>query len=168
MWKVINKVLDKTTTTTEISSLDVERKIVTKEKDIAEALNHHFTTIGRKLANKLEYKPNDDPLKHIKIQKNKTTFVPIDETHVLKAIKQLKNCKAPGPGKISIKLFKDAAGFIWKPLTMVFNSSLKYGVFPDIWKLARVTQIFKTGSKKDANNYRPISVISVFGGCWKK
>ena len=44
---------------------------------------------------------------------------------------------------------------------MVFNSSLKYGVFPDIWKLAKVTQIFKAGSRKDANNYRPISVISI-------
>ena len=45
---------------------------------------------------------------------------------------------------------------------MVFNSSLKYDVFPDIWKLAKVTSsIFKAGPRKDANNYRPISVISV-------
>ena len=95
-------------------------------------------------------------------------FVPVDETYVLNAIKQLKNGKAPGPDKISTKLIKDAADFIWKPLTMVFNSSLKYGVFPDIWKLARVTPIFKTGSKKDANNYRPISVISVFSRMLEK
>ena len=51
---------------------------------------------------------------------------------------------------------------------MVLNSSLKYGVFPDIWKLARVTQIFKTGSKKDANNYRSISVISIFSRMLEK
>ena len=83
---------------------------------------------------------------------------------------QLKNVKAPGPDKISTKLFKDAADFIWKPLTMVFNSSLKYGIFPDIWKLARVTPIFKTGSKsqKDGNNHRPISVISVFSRMLEK
>ena len=36
------------------------------------------------------------------------------------------------------------------------------GIFPDVWKLARVTPIFKSGSKSKANNYRPISVISVF------
>ena len=88
-------------------------------------------------------------------------FVTIDETYVLNAIKQLKNGKAPGPGKISTKLIKNAGDFIWKPLTMVFNSSLKFGIFPDIWKLAGVTAIFKTGSKKDANNYGPISVISL-------
>ena len=45
---------------------------------------------------------------------------------------------------------------------MIFNSSLMGGVFPDIWKIARVTPIFKSGAKKDVNSYRPISVISVF------
>ena len=168
MWKAINKVLDKATPSTEVSTLDVEGRTITKEKDIAEALNHHFTTIGPKLASKLESRSDDDSLKYINAQQNKMMFVPVDETYVLNAIKQLKNGKAPGPDKISTKLIKDAADFIWKPLTMVFNSSLKYGVFPDIWKLARVTPIFKTGSKKDANNYRPISVISVFSRMLEK
>ena len=45
---------------------------------------------------------------------------------------------------------------------MIFNSSFRHGVFPDIWKLARVTAIFKSGSRSDANNYRSISVICVF------
>ena len=75
-------------------------------------------------------------------------FVPIDDGYVLNAIKQLKNGKAPGQDKISTMLIKDTAVFIWIPLTMVFNSSLKNGVFPYIWKLARVTSIFKAGSRK--------------------
>lgn len=45
---------------------------------------------------------------------------------------------------------------------MVFNSSLRKGIFTDIWKLAKVTPIFKSGSKSEANTYRPIKVISVF------
>ena len=95
-------------------------------------------------------------------------FVPVDDAYVLNAIRQLKNGKAPGPDKISTTLIKDAADVIWKPLTMVFNSSLKYGIFPDIWKLARVTPVFKAGSRKDANNYRPISVISVLSRMLEK
>ena len=162
MWQVINKVLDKTTPSTEISSLEVEGITITKEKDIAEALNNHFTNIGPKLATKLESRLDEDCLKHINVLQNEVMFTPIDETYVLNAIKQLKNCKAPGSDKISTMLIKDAADFIWKPLTMIFNSSLKYGTFPNIWKLAKVTPIFKSGSKRDGNNYRPISVISVF------
>ena len=51
---------------------------------------------------------------------------------------------------------------------MTFNSSLKYGAFQDIWKLAKVTPIFKSGSKRDGSNYRPISVISVFSRLLEK
>ena len=45
---------------------------------------------------------------------------------------------------------------------MIFNSSLRKGVFPDIWKVVKVSPIYKSGSGSDANNYRPISVVSVF------
>ena len=35
------------------------------------------------------------------------------------------------------------------------------GIFPDEWKLARVSPIYKEGAKSDPNNYRPISVLPV-------
>ena len=44
---------------------------------------------------------------------------------------------------------------------MIFNTSLTLGVFPDIWKLAKVSPIFKTGARNNKNNYRPISVLSI-------
>ena len=86
----------------------------------------------------------------------------VSDIFILNSIKQLKYGKAPGPDKIPTMLIKDAGEVICKPLAMIFNSSLRHGIFPDIWKLARVTPIFKSGSRSDANNYRPISVISVF------
>ena len=44
---------------------------------------------------------------------------------------------------------------------------IQNGIFPDTWKIgtwkiARVTSIFKSGSKSEMGNYRPISVLSVF------
>ena len=41
---------------------------------------------------------------------------------------------------------------------LIYDSSLANGVFHDIWKLARVTPIHKSGLKTAVNNYRPISV----------
>lgn len=45
-------------------------------------------------------------------------------------------------------------------ISKIFNCSLTTGVFPDDWKSAKVTPLFKQGSSSDMNNYRPISVIS--------
>ena len=35
------------------------------------------------------------------------------------------------------------------------------GIFPDDWKLASVTPIYKDYSKTECDNYRPIYVISI-------
>ena len=78
------------------------------------------------------------------------------------------NGKSPGPDKVSTMLVKDAADLICKPLVMIYNSSMETGVFPDLWKFARVTPIFKSGNKSNANNYRPISIISVFARIFEK
>ncbi len=46
-------------------------------------------------------------------------------------------------------------------MTYIFNCSLLSGIFPDDWKLARVSPIYKSGDKQECGNYRPISVLSV-------
>ena len=94
-------------------------------------------------------------------------FQTVDSSFILNAIKHLKNGKAAGPDKIPTNIVKNIGDLVSTTLSMIFNSSLQNGVFPDMWKLARVTPIFKSGAKKDLNNYRPISVVSIFLECWR-
>ena len=42
-----------------------------------------------------------------------------------------------------------------------FNKSLVSDIFPDDWKCARITPLFKQDEPSDLNNYGPISVIYV-------
>ena len=42
------------------------------------------------------------------------------------------------------------------------------GIFPDNWKCARVTPLFKKGEASDLNNYQPISAISVIATVFEK
>ena len=62
---------------------------------------------------------------------------------------------------ISVKLLKDTSDVIAQPLANIFNLSLQTGIFPDDWKIAKISPVFEEGNKTDCGNYRPISVISV-------
>ena len=46
------------------------------------------------------------------------------------------------------------------PLRILFTESLSSGRVPKDWKMANVTAIFKKGTKKEPENYRPVSLTS--------
>ena len=69
--------------------------------------------------------------------------------------------KASGIDGISSRVLKLSAAVISPSLTSIFNQSILTGIFPNDWKIARITPIFKSEAKDEMTNYRPISVISV-------
>lgn len=54
---------------------------------------------------------------------------------------------------------KSAVHIIAAPICSIFNLSLQTGVFPQDWKSAAVTPLFKGGDSCDLNCYRPISIL---------
>ena len=73
----------------------------------------------------------------------------------------LSSNKATGIDKTSSKIIKIAAPVIADLLTYIFNQVITQSSFPDEWKMARVTPIFKNGQRNLPENYRPISVVPV-------
>ena len=112
-------------------------------------------------------KPDDDPIKylHSTDAKHKFSFKMMSEETMLMSLKILKNGKASGPDGIPTK---DAAELIAKPLAMIYNASLAKGIVPNVWKLAKITPIFKTGARNENNNYRPLSALSVSAKLFEK
>ena len=104
----------------------------------------------------------------LNVADQKFSFKMMSEEAMLTSLNMLKNGKAPGPDGVPTHLVKDAANFIAKPLMMIFNASLKQGIFPNIWKLAKITPMYKSGARSEENNYRPISVLSVFSKLFEK
>ena len=80
---------------------------------------------------------------------------------ILSIINSLDSNKATGLDGISAKILKSAAHIVSPSLLEIINISLSSGQFPDPLKLAKVTPIYKGGSKDDPTNYRPISLLSV-------
>ena len=59
-------------------------------------------------------------------------------------------------------LIKIASNLLSTPLTSLFNESIESGIVLDIFKISKVTPVFKTGAVTDPGNYRPITVLSPF------
>ena len=93
---------------------------------------------------------------------------PVTGNEVENVINKLKGKSSAGFDKILEVLVKRCSHYISKPLTHVFNLSLRFGIFPDLMKKAKISHLFKKGNKQDIQNYRPIAVLSVFPKYWKR
>ena len=81
---------------------------------------------------------------------------------------KLSKKKAIGLDGISSQFIKISAPVIVASITEILNCSILTGIFPDEWKAARVTPVFKSGSPSDVNNYRPISIIPMIAKIFEK
>ena len=54
-----------------------------------------------------------------------------------------------------------------KPLMLIFKKSIRSFYYPDIWKKSNIP-VHKKNGKRLVNNYRPISLLPVFGKIFEK
>ena len=58
-----------------------------------------------------------------------------------------------------VKIFKMLKTEIVNPLCKLINLSFHHGKFPDSFKIARITPIFKKGDSQNPSNYRPVASL---------
>ena len=152
-WKTL-KSLSRQTKSSNCTGLRTETSVLTEDIDVANAFNEYFArnTLGNSNAarrNKLN-----------SVIKSKFHFEKITEEFVSKELSHLSVNMSSGLDGMHPRLLKEAAPFISKPLTHIFNVSISTGLSVPDWKLAKITPVFKSGDKNLASNYRPISVLS--------
>ena len=82
----------------------------------------------------------------------------------------LKTKVAPGLDEIGNLIVKAASDIIAKKMTVIINACLRLGVFPDIWKQAKLITLIK-GHDKDRSamaSYRPICLLSTLAKLFEK
>lgn len=171
-WKTIKNLFPLKAAPTSISkTFDIDGTSTTDNQAIAEAFCKFFSSIASKLksqsflAKNLSWK---SVWKNTQRDVNEFQFKEVSELSVLKKLKKLKRKCAMGIDNIPASFLKDTALVIAQPLACIINLSLKTGVFPEDLKLARVTPIYKSGSRDLFNNYRPISVLPVLSKIYEK
>jgi hypothetical protein len=78
--------------------------------------------------------------------------------------KTLKNKRTAGPDDKPECLAKQCIGLLTHThiyiYRYIYNLSSSLGVFPENWKTAKVTPLYKKGDRYDVQNYRPICKVN--------
>jgi hypothetical protein len=104
----------------------------------------------------------------VSVWHNCLALVMVSPDAIIRALHDCPNTNS-SPDSISYQLLKAVQSTIIQPLTIIFQHSLFEGVFPDIWKDAVVTALYKgRGLRTDPGSYRPISLCSCIGKILEK
>ena len=57
---------------------------------------------------------------------------------------------------------------VWNPLSCIFERCLETGIYPSQWKKANIIPAHKKDCKQNKKNYRPISLLPIFGKLFEK
>ena len=90
------------------------------------------------------------------------------ESDILKVIRNLDPNKAHGHDEISIRMLQICDKTICKPLYLIFSSCMESDIFPSQWKMANVVPAYKRDDKQNVKNYRPVSLLPIFGKVFER
>ena len=150
----------------------VDGERVISRRIIANKFNAYFTS----LANNLNQEVLSSDIFHVQPLTSFTQFMSksvdssifLEETNteeVSKIIHNLENRKA---SDIPIAVIKRPAHLISKTLSRLYNNCMHSGLFPSVFKTGKVIPIYKKDNKECIENYRPVSILPVFGKIFEK
>ena len=99
---------------------------------------------------------------------NTLNDVEISLSNISNIISKMNTKKAHGHDGISIAFIKLCSHELALPLKIIFDKCLIEGVYPDKWKHANVQPVHKKNSRQEISNYRPISLLPIFGKILEK
>lgn len=164
-WDIINTFIKGTADKNNIYELEINNASVTDSDEIVNSLNKYFSEIGvniiKDIQNEKKKLINSINLREVVCDVN-CFLTPVDDSEISSIIQNLKRNAAPGHDNVTVLDLLNLKEHIVKILVVLINEVISNGEFPNELKIVRVCPIFKSGKKTNINNYRPISLISVF------
>ena len=146
-----------------IPPLLIENEFVTDIKTKTNIFNKFFADQYTILKNNSMLPTNQMFLTQARLQS-----FDLNEDEVLKIIRALNENEAHGYDGISIRMIKICDKSILKPLLILFQNSIKLSCYRDIWKKSNIIPAHKKNGTRLVNNYRPISLLPIFGKIFEK
>ena len=168
-WELINELRGKCKPNIKASFV-INEKVVQDRREIAREFNIFFSSIAHKLNSKVYQStlPKYEFVKYLKPDKkssNSMYMYPCTMTEVGEVIAALENGKA---SDIPILLLKKCSLVLLEHLYRFLDYFLTHGIFPGILKKGLISPAYKKGDSRYLDNYRPVSILPLFGKILEK
>ena len=133
--------------------------------------NQHFASVGRDITDQLQREMLQSRFNTVfdEIYCANSLFLELtNEQEIGEIILELKRDSASGFDEISVKDLLNLKEILIPIITKLVNNILKSNIFPQELKISKISPIFKSGNRNCMNDYRPISVTSVFSKILEK
>ena len=132
-------------------------------------LNEFFSSVGQALAASVPPANHhfSDYLPYVN-SPSSFFFEPVTSMELETEILLLLTNKSHGLYSCPVRVLKSSSSVLSLPLAHIMNNSVLTGKYPSKLKHAKTIPIFKDGDETDPNNYRPISLLSLFNRLFEK
>ena len=157
MWQIINK------------NIGNSKKNIESDNLTSDDFNNYFLSIAHQLVQGIPESGTDplDNLRNVSVP-NSFSFSEVSFNEVRDIINKLKNKDSRDIYGLNVKIIKSVKNLILVPITKLVNFCIREGTFPECMKRALVVPLFKKGSKEEAENYRPISLLPILSKIFEK
>ena len=172
-WALINELRGKLKCNIK-SCFKIDGELVVNKREIANGFNNFFSSIARNMNTKLcssqpvsqLINPNRSFADYLGNRVCSSMFLQqCSSEEIYNIINEFENEKA---SDISARVLKRVKDQISGHLSGFINNFMELGTFPKILKIGKVSPIFKKGDSQLFDNYRPISVLPIFGKIFEK
>ena len=164
-WKTLNQIIQPNRKPPTIK-IEADNTEITNPTEIANKFNDYFSHVTDELMNNIP-PTTISPLANMNRLCNTFTFFSTDTQEISKLIRSFKSKKC-SINEVPTFAYKFVADDLSPILATLYNESITLGIFPKCFKTARITPIYKAGSKKHVKNYRPISSLPFLSKVFEK
>jgi hypothetical protein len=169
IWGIVKQIKNNSCIIKPNIEIEIDGKKIEDPNEICNHFNNFFVNKGNFISaqhknNGLKILPEAIVGKENRLHK----FPLVNRKEIEKIIVEFKTKNSFGWDNISTKTIKRCKDQIVDILAYMVNETLKEGTFPDILKLSIVKPCYKKGNKNSINNYRPITMTSVFSKLLEK
>ena len=160
LWNIVNKTLDRKKTKFNIV-LDYNDRKINDKNELVNIFADHFSTDVKNKLN-VHFPSLSNNCTSMVMNEKSMFFNPVTYDEVKNIILELSNKRSTGFDEVPIVLIKECVDEFALCFALIINKSIELGEFPKKLKTAIIIPVYKKGEINNIQNYRPISLLSVF------